>query len=183
MPQSPDGPIGMAHLRLLQGNPEAAREICRTWRHTPGHLMEMAAQIEFFDRRFEAAIELYRALNKANPNGGGSFYGAMNYCSAAGRAKQALGDMNEAKRLLDECLIRERANIEREPGNPEAFYRLAGVEASLGMKEASLAHLRQSVSLGWLDYRSLNLDARFDQLRGPEFQKIIDELAAKVADL
>ena len=47
-----------------------------------GELAEIAAQIEFFDRRFDVAIELYRNLNKANPNGGGSFYGAMSYCSA-----------------------------------------------------------------------------------------------------
>ncbi len=86
-------------------------------------------------------IELYRNLHRANPNGGGSFYGAVTYCSAAGRAKQALGEMSEAKRVLEDCLIRERANAEREPGNPEAAYRLAAVEASLGMTEASLSHL------------------------------------------
>jgi hypothetical protein len=51
------------------------------------------------------------------------------------------------------------------------------------MTEPSLSHLRQAVALGWLDYRSLNLDPRFDSLRGPEFQTIIDDLSAKVADL
>ena len=109
---------------------------------------EIAAQIEFFDRKFDVAIELYRNLNKANPNGGGSFYGAMTYCSAAGRAKQALGEMSEAKRLLEECLTKERANAEREPSNPEAAYRLAAVEASLGMTEASLSHLRKLSGFG-----------------------------------
>ena len=91
--------------------------------------------------------------------------------------------MSEAKRLLEDCLIKERANAEREPGNPEAAYRLAAVEASLGMTEASLSHLRKSVALGWVDYRSLNLDPRFDLVRGPELQAIIDELAAKMADM
>jgi tetratricopeptide (TPR) repeat protein len=181
-PNSPDGVVGMARLRLLEGKFEAAREVCRRV-ESRGALIEIGAQIEFFDRKFEAAIELYRNLNKANPNGGGAFYGAMTYCSAAGRAKQALGDLSEARRLLDECLIKERANIEREPNNPEAFYRLAAVEASLGMTEPSLSHLRQAVALGWLDYRSLNLDPRFDSLRGPEFQTIIDKLSAKAADM
>ena len=182
-PNSTEGSVGMAHLRLLQGNFEAAREICRKPPTSHGESAEIAAQIEFFDRRFDVAFELYRNLNKANPNGGGSFYGAMTYCSAAGRAKQALGEMSEAKRLLEDCLIKERANAEREPANPEAAYRLAAVEASLGMTEASLSHLRKSVALGWADYRSLNLDPRFDLVRGPELQAIIDELAAKMADM
>jgi tetratricopeptide (TPR) repeat protein len=181
-PNSPDGTVGMARLSLLEGNFEAAREICRNL-PSAGETAEIAAQIEFFDRRFEAAIELYRNLNRVNPNGGGAFYGAVSYCSAGGRAKQALGEMDEAKRLLDECLIKERANAETQPGSPEAVYRLAAVEASLGMTEASLAHLRKAVALGWVDYRSLRLDPRFDRVRGPEFQTIIDELSAKVADM
>lgn len=182
-PNSPHGLVGMAHLRLLEGNLEAARETCRRLPVAPGESAEIAAQIEFFDRRFEAALELYRNLTKTNPNGGGSFWGAMSYCSAGGRAKQALGDTSEAKRLLEECLIKERANAETQPASPEAVYRLAAVEASLGMTEASLAHLRKAVALGWVDYRSLSLDPRFDRARGPEFQTIVNELSAKVADM
>ncbi|HEV2841496.1 MAG TPA: protein kinase [Chthoniobacterales bacterium] len=182
-PNSPEGAVGMAHLRLLEGKFEAAREVCRSLPAAGDGLTEISAQIEFFDRKFDAAIELYRILNRANPNGGGSFHGAMTYCSAAGRAKQALGEMSEAKRLLEECLTRERANAEREPDNPEPVYRLAAVEASLGMTEASLSHLRKAAALGWVDYRSLALDPRFDSLHGPEFQAIIDELSARVAEM
>jgi tetratricopeptide (TPR) repeat protein len=182
-PHAFEGSVGLARLRLLEGNFEAAREICRTLPTARGEASELAAQIEFFDRKFEVALELYRTLNKANPNGGGASYGAMTFCSAAGRAKQALGAEEEARRILEECLTRERANADREFGNPEAFYRLAAVEASLGMTEASLAHLRKAAALGWMDYRSLNLDPRFDLIRGPELTTIIDELSAKVADM
>ena len=182
-PGSPNGIVPLAHLRMFQGNFEGAREICRSVRDARGELAEMAAQIEFFDRKFDVAMKLYRDLHRANPFGGGSFYGAMTYCSAAGRATQAMGDLSEAKRILEDCLIRERANAEREPENPEAVYRLAAVEACLGMTEASLSHLRKAASLGWVDYRSLNLDPRFDALRGPEFQTIINEMSAKVAEM
>jgi serine/threonine protein kinase/tetratricopeptide (TPR) repeat protein len=182
-PNSPEGMVGMAHLRLLQANFEAAREICLAFSTARGDATEIAAQIEFFDRKFDAALELYRTLNRANPNGGGSFYGAMTYCSAGGRAKQALGEISEAKRALEECLSRERTNAEREPDNPEALYRLAAVEASLQMTEASLSHLKKAAAVGWLDYRSLALDPRFDSLKGPELQKIIDDLCAKVTDM
>jgi tetratricopeptide (TPR) repeat protein len=182
-PHAYHGFLGFAHLRIVQGNFKAAREICRRLPNAHGESAEMVAQIEFFERRFDVAVELYRALHKANPYGGGSFYGAMSYCSAAGRAKQALGDLGEAKRILEDCLIRERANAEREPATPYAFYRLAAAEACLGMTESALSHLRQSIALGFVEYRSLQLDPRFDALRGPELQAMIDELAAKVADM
>ncbi len=182
-PSSPEGAVGMAHLRLLEGKFEAAREVCRRLAVAGGGLTEISAQIEFFDRKFDAAMELYRTLNKANPYGGGSFHGAMTYCSAGGRIKQALGEISEAKRLLEECLTKERANAEREPDNPEPVYRLAAVEASLGMTESALSHLRKAIALGWVDYRSLGLDPRFDSLHGPEFQAIIDELSARVAEM
>jgi tetratricopeptide (TPR) repeat protein len=182
-PGSPSGIVPLAHLRMFQGDFDGARAICRSVPDARGELAEIAAQIELFDRKFDAAMKLYRDLHRANPFGGGSFYAAMTYCSAAGRATQAMGDLKEAKRILEDCLIREGANAEREPENPEAVYRLAAVEACLGMKEASLSHLRKAVSLGWVDYRSLNLDPRFDALRGPEFQAIIDELSAKLAEM
>ena len=182
-PESSRGVVGLARLRLLQGDFNAAREICHRPPGALGEIAEVAAQIEFFDRKFETALELYRDLNRVHPYGGGSFYGAMSYCSAAGRAKQALGDLNEAKRLLEDCLIRERANAEREPSNPEVVYRLAAAESCLGMKEAAWTHLKEALALGWMDHRSLALDPRFDALRGPEFQAMMDELTAKVADM
>ncbi len=72
----------------------------------------------------------------------------------------------------------------REPANPEAAYRLAAVESSLNMTESALEHLHTAVSLGWIDYRSLAMDPRFDALwENLEFQLMLKNLSSKVADM
>ena len=183
-PHSFEGTIGIAHLQLLEGDFDAARKTFRILHLPRAETHDVAAQIEFFARDFGAAKELYTKLDNVERDGGGSFFGAVTYRSAVGRAKQGLGEKEEAKILLEECLAKERSVVDREPENPEAVYRLAAVEASLGMVDSSFSHLRQAVTLGWVDYRSLKLDPRFDVLRStPEFQTIINELSAKVADM
>ena len=108
----------------------------------------------------------------------------MSFQSALGRAKQALGDKDGARLLLEACLKRETAALNRAPEHPEVAYRLAAVEASLNMPEAALDHLRRAAASGWTDDRSLRLDPRFDSLRGNlAFQAIIDDLSAKVAEM
>ena len=82
---------------------------------------EIAAQVEFFDRKFDVALELYRTLDKANPNGGGTFYGAMTYCSAGGRAKQALGEVNDARGFWKSVLPRSRQTRRGNLATPTRF--------------------------------------------------------------
>jgi tetratricopeptide (TPR) repeat protein len=185
-PGFPQGAVGIAHLHLLRGEDEAARDICRTRFLTTnglGEMAQIAAQIEFFTRQFVAAEELYAKLAQGDPEGGGSFYGAMSYQSALGRIRQALGKGNAAE-LLQHALETERAAFSRQPANGEAACRLAAVEACLNQTENALQHLHQAVALGWLDYRSLQRDPRFDSVRShPEFAALIDGLSAKVAEL
>ena len=78
------------------------------------------------------AAKLYSALSISEPNGGGSFYGAVDYQGALGRSLQELGRSAEAQEILMRCLQTERSMVERQPNNPEALYRLAAVESSLG---------------------------------------------------
>ncbi|MEY2499470.1 MAG: eukaryotic-like serine/threonine-protein kinase, partial [Verrucomicrobiota bacterium] len=186
-PDSPRGEIGISLVRLLQGDFDGAREVWRTSRRNRSQLDEtdqIAAQIEFFARDFKAANQLYANLARTDADGGGSFFGAITYKSALARIKQDLGDTEGARALLTDCRARESAAVAREPANPEAAYRLAAVEASLGMTEAAFDHLRSAVRFGWIDYRSLNLDPRFDSLRrNPEFETTVKTLSAKVAEM
>jgi tetratricopeptide (TPR) repeat protein len=186
-PGSSQGAVGKSHLHLLRGEFEAAREICRTrFRNFNelGEMAQIAAQIEFFARNYPAAEELYAKLAKSDPDGGGSCYSAVTYDSALGWIKQALGSEETATGFLQKSLERERAGFGRQPGNSEAAYRLAAIEATLHLREAALQHLQQAVALGWLDFRSLQRDPRFDSIRSdPEFSTLIDGLSAKVAEL
>jgi tetratricopeptide (TPR) repeat protein len=179
--------VGKCNLELLQSHFDSAREICRAHlgNHSElGDMSQIAAQIEFFARNFGAAEELYRKLALADARGGGSFYGTITYQSALGRIKQALGDNEAASILLQDCLAAETTTMARQPTLPDAAYRLAAVEASLNLSEQAFQHLRQAISVGWLDYRSLRLDPRFDSLRpDPEFNRIIGEVSAKAAEM
>jgi serine/threonine protein kinase/tetratricopeptide (TPR) repeat protein len=182
-PDRYQGLVGLCHLRLLQGDFAGARELCRRLTHDGvNEGQQMAAQVELFARKFDVAERLYSELSKNDMDGGGTFYGAVTFQSALGRLKQAIGDRSGGKALLESCLIKEMAAAEHEPTNPEAFYRLSAVEASLDMSDSSLQHLHKATNLGWLDYRSLAMDPRFDSLRqSADFQEMIKDLAIKVA--
>lgn len=186
-PGSTQGLLGIGHVRLLQANFEEARKIVRSGggRNSDFNEMErLAAQIEFFTRDFDAAEQIYSKLALNDADGGGSFYGAVSYPSALGRIKEARGDMEGAKALLNDSLTKETAALNREPENSDVAYRLSAVEASLGLSEASFRHLHKAIAYGWVDYRSLALDPRFDSLRAnPEFETIVKNVTAKVADL
>jgi serine/threonine protein kinase len=186
-PDSLQGGVGICHLRLLEGNYEAARELYQTsrWRDADlGEGEQIGAQIEFFARRFDAAEKLYTDLLRRDVNGGGSFYGAVSYQSALGRIKQALGDNTGAKTLLERSLDTELTAVERTPRNPEALYRLAAAESSLGMSQRSIEHLRGAVDSGWIDYRSLAMDPRFDAIRkNLQFRTILKDLDVRIANM
>jgi tetratricopeptide (TPR) repeat protein/TolB-like protein len=186
-PSSSRGAVGKSRLYVLRGEFHVAREICRSrFRdlNELGELSQVAAQLEFFARSYERAEELYSKLAKSDPHGGGSFYGAITYESALGRIQQALGDNDKAAQLLRDCLAAETAAFNLQPRNSEAAYRLAAVEACLKQNDSAFDHLRQAIALGWLDYRSLQRDPRFDSLRtNPELDTLIDGLSAKVAEL
>jgi serine/threonine protein kinase len=188
-PDQPDGWLGLCRLKLLAGDTETARQIYRAeLPHYPDFAVakEVAAMVEFFGRNFAAATQLYIELAQADPLGGGrgQFYGAIDYRSALGRLKIESNDKTGGRELLQQSVLSSKAQLLNAPDDFLLLYHLAAAEASLGETAASLEHLRSAVGAGWVDYRSAQLDPRFDSVsRDPQFQNILSELAASVATL
>src|SRR4051812_3974712 len=83
-PERPDGWMGFCRLALLEGDFAKARKISsENWQRYRDYVFseQMAAQVEFFSRNFGEAEKLYQELTAKDPNGGGSFYGAVSYQS------------------------------------------------------------------------------------------------------
>jgi serine/threonine protein kinase/tetratricopeptide (TPR) repeat protein len=191
-PEVPDGWVGLCHLYLLQGDVDIARKVHEeNWSRTKNyeavindnHPNEMLAQIELFARNYQAAEHLYSQLARSHPAGGIASYGGLSYASALGRLRQSLHEEAGAASLLQECLARETAASSAH-SNLASLYRIAAIESSLGQKNSALEHLRAAVSAGWIDYRSLRLDPRFDTVADDaRFDEIISALTTKVSEL
>ena len=186
-PELPEGWMGICHLRLLEGDFAAARKIYRENASAYqgfAFTTEIAAQVEFFSRNNAAAERFYTELKKSDPGGGGSFYGAVSYQSALGHLRRVAGDESSGRTILNGCLKAETEALAQGPHHPETLYRMAAIEASLGEKDSALQHLQASANAGWLDYRSLKLDPRFDLIRDePRYAQIIEAMAKRVTIL
>ena len=187
-PDLPEGWLGLCHLKLLNRDFNAARKLFHEHAaeykdfHTTKPLQ---AQIEFFARNFPEAERLYGEIRQANPNNlATGQYGAISCSSALARLKMLDGDFRSANRLLEGCIAKDEADLAKSPRNPEILYRLAAEEATRGNAVAALTYLQASITAGWVDYRSPQLDPRFDAVKNaPEFQKIIASLSTRVASL
>jgi tetratricopeptide (TPR) repeat protein len=186
-PEMPEGWMGICRLRLLQGNPDAARKtyLDNAARYEKfEYAQEIGAQVEFLTRHYEAAQKQYEDLVKTDPDGGGDFYAAMSYKSALGTIYYLRGNPAKGRSLLESCLSKEREALARTPRHPEILYRLAAIEAALNQVEPALQHLHEAAAAGWLDYRSLALDPRFDALRNEQtYNNIFGSMVTRVASL
>jgi serine/threonine protein kinase/tetratricopeptide (TPR) repeat protein len=183
----PQGWVGIARLRLFHGETEAARRICRELQRQYGESIyseQMAAIIEFFTRNYPEAERLYNKLAQADSDGGASFYGNVGSKSALGYLVIASGDSRRGRTLLGNALAKELAALTGAPDNPEVLYRLAAIESCLGKTESAITHLEAAVAAGWIDYRSLSLDPRFDAIANDiRFQTLLGRLKIKTEEL
>jgi serine/threonine protein kinase/tetratricopeptide (TPR) repeat protein len=186
VPELPEGWMGLCRLALLQNDFAAAHKISsENWTRYRDYVLseEMAAQVEFFSRNFPDAERLYDELASKDPNGGGAFYGCVSYQSALGYLRLTRNDKS-GREVLEEARKKELANLKEAPYALAALYTLAAIESTLGEKESALKHLEEAAGAGWIDFRSLGLDPRFDVLHGlKDFSDLLDAMKNKVASL
>jgi hypothetical protein len=78
----------------------------------------------------------------------------------------------------------EKAHLMTAVEDAESLYRLAAAEAVLGRTEEALRDLRLAATAGWLDYRSTQLDPRFDSVsKTPAYREILSHIIARQAAL
>ena len=187
LPDLAEGWIGLCHLRMLKGDFAGALQAYsenETSFSQSAFTFPMIAEFHFFARHFDEAKKIYAELAQKDPQGGGNFYGAVSYQSALGWLHISAGEQETGRDILSAALRRELLALEIAPRHPEILYRTAAIEASLNLKRASLEHLRAAATEGWIDFRSLGLDPRFDSLRDdPSFKEISESIATKVASL
>jgi serine/threonine protein kinase/tetratricopeptide (TPR) repeat protein len=187
-PELPEGWLGICHLKLVQGDFKQARVFFQQHaaEYSAFHTVKpFEAELEFFSRNFPEAEHLYSKILRADPHDvSADQYGAISSMTALARIKMATGDKKAATELLQRCTADDQAELRKAPKHPEILYRLAAAEAIKGDAASALAHLRESIAVGYIDYRSMRMDPRFDAVAGTsEFQQITSNLATHVAEL
>jgi serine/threonine protein kinase/Tfp pilus assembly protein PilF len=180
-PDLPAAAAGLTRLALFRGDHDEARkrsEMARSqYKDNPQPIMT-AALVEFFTHHFDPAEQFYREASAFGRNRGVDFPGCVRFTSALGFILQLSGERaKEGTALLQESRAVDQQETTSAPENPRSWYSLAADESALGNKEAALAALTKSIETGWIDYRSMNLDPRFDSIRATRrFQQAIAQL-------
>lgn len=186
-PDLPQGWLGLCRLRCLRQEFAAARELVSQHSHNYRdhfYSKQMVAQVEFFARNFSQAEKLYKELAVRDADGGGAFYGAISFQSALGRLRLTQGDEEKGKEILERALDKETQALRSAQAHPETLYRVAAIESSLGKIDDAIIHLRAASLCGWLDYRSMNADPRFDLLREDNrYKELSEAMRTRVATL
>jgi serine/threonine protein kinase/Tfp pilus assembly protein PilF len=178
------GAVGLSKLALLRGDYDGARKQCETARanHKDDPLpLVMSANIEFFSRKFDAAETFYREAAAKHRQGGVDFSGSVRFLSALGFIRGSLGAAKEGRALLEEARALDERELQLAPENSALLYSLAASNMALGETEKAFEALNRAVETGWVDYRSMNLDPRFDAVRDTDaFRDVIARLTTKV---
>ena len=184
----PVGLLGLSKLALFRSDYEGARKECERaqnkYNDNP-EILEMAALIEFFSRHFPAAEKLYRKALAVDRSGGVDFAGSVRYLSAIGFIQKLSGaHAKEGNVLLEEAQWLDEKELLSAPGNLRHLYSLAANYAAQGKGEAATVCLDKAIAAGWIDYRSMMLDPRFDSIRNDEtFENALNRLISKVQEM
>ena len=86
--------------------------------------------------------------------------------------------------LLEEAHWLDEKELLSAPGNLRHLYSLAANYAAQGKGEAATVCLDKAIAAGWIDYRSMMLDPRFESIRDDEiFQNALGRLISKVQEM
>src|SRR2546423_4331030 len=187
-PDLPVGLLGLSRLALFRCDFDGARKECRQaqakYQDNP-EVLKMAALIEFFSRHFPAAEKLYRQALAIDRAGGVDFAGSVGYLSAIGFIQKLSGaHVQEGSVLLEEAHWLDEKELLSAPGNLRHLYSLAANYAAQGKGEAATVCLDKAIAAGWIDYRSMMLDPRFDSIRDDEaFENALNRLISKVQEM
>jgi serine/threonine protein kinase/Flp pilus assembly protein TadD/TolB-like protein len=189
-PDLPEGWMGLVYLKLLNGDLSGARSLFQSRSQEYAAFpvaKQLEALVEFFARNYPEAERLYGALSTQEPMGVGTqHYGAISYASALARSRHEQKDAQGAAEIISRCIDSDIVALQQaEPSDTaEILYRLAADHAVAQNSATATTYLKESIAKGWLDYRSPRFDPRFDAIANTlEFQTILDDLAARVADL
>jgi tetratricopeptide (TPR) repeat protein len=185
-PDLPASAIGLSRVELCRGEFDKARarcqQACEKYKGNLQTLM-MAAQIEFFSRNFDRAEKLYSEVMKADHAGGVNYHGSVRFLSAIGFIHTRMS-VADGKPLLHQALTLDEKELQAAPDNPARLYSSAANYAALDERASSLKALESAIQAGWIDYRSMTLDPRFDAVRNtPRFQQVIAHLQQATRDM
>jgi serine/threonine protein kinase/tetratricopeptide (TPR) repeat protein len=187
-PDLPDGWLGLCYLKLVKGQFDEARQLFeqRFAEYKAFHnTRAFQAQLEFVTRNSTEAEQLYSDILRTDPNGvSAEQYGAISSRSALAKLRMEKGDKATATKLIQECIAQDQAELVKAPKHPEILYRLAADYAIEGNIASTLSYLKASIAAGYINYRSIQIDPRFDAvINAPEFRQIVSMLTAHVAEL
>jgi serine/threonine protein kinase/tetratricopeptide (TPR) repeat protein len=184
-PDLPVADLGLSTVALFRGDKKTAWRLSEAarakYKDNPQPLI-MSAVIQFFTRHFGEAERLYREASQTNHTGGVEFLGSVRFLSALGFIRKATGEHGRA--LLAEARTLDENEVLAAPESAERLYSLAATCAAMDDSPSALAWLQKAVSAGWIDYRSMQLDPRFDSVRHTEaFKNTLTELSEKTANM
>jgi Tfp pilus assembly protein PilF/TolB-like protein/tRNA A-37 threonylcarbamoyl transferase component Bud32 len=188
-PDLPGAEMGIARLALLKGDFGGAREQCESAQQKfpdDWELKLLQAEIEFYARRFEAAEQRYSELMARESAGKPlmSFSAPIRFNAALGFIRNGRNDQVEGRRLLHEAQALDLNDLKTASDNPRLLYSLAAGHAALGETTQALEQLQCAVANGWIDYRALVLDPRFDSIRETsQFTELSSHLYNKVRSM
>lgn len=186
-PDVPDGHVGLARLWMYHHDFARARQKCEeALTRYPDHFYprQMLAIVKFFARDFAEAEKDYRKLVETDRSGGRNFYACVSNLSALGFLRSRAGDRQEGERLLTEALQNGRASLSKSLGNRELLYDIAAIHSAIKDREQCFETLARAIEAGWIDYRAMSMDPRFDFVREDlRFKTILTQLGTKVREL